>query len=134
MTIDIQISTGSNLPIYRQIIDQVRRGVTGGSLVVGDQLPSVRALAERLVVNHNTVAKAFSELARDGVIESRQGRGVFVAKRKNIYTKAERNRRLNAALDAFVSESLLLDFSPDEVRAALDKRLNDINADKRKGD
>ncbi len=131
MAIDIQISTGSNLPIYRQIIDQIRRAVTSGELAVGDQLPSVRALADRLVVNHNTVAKAFSELSRDGVIESRHGRGVFVAKRKNIYTKAERNRRLKAALDAFVSEALLLDFSHDEVKTALHDRLAKIGREKK---
>ena len=131
MAIDIQISTGSNLPIYRQIIDQIRRAVTSGALAVGDQLPSVRALAERLVVNHNTVAKAYSELSRDGVIESRQGRGVFVARRKNIYTKAERNRRLQAALDAFVSEALLLDFTHEEVKAALDSRLAKISLEQK---
>lgn len=134
MAIDIQISTGINLPIYRQIIDQIRRAITNGQLVVGDQLPSVRALAERLVVNHNTVAKAFSELTRDGVIESRAGRGVFVAKRKNIYTKAERKRRLQAALDSFVSEVLLLDFDADEVRSALDSKLAEINGREQKGD
>ena len=90
MAVDFQISIGSTVPIYRQIIDRVRRGVTNGDLAVGDQLPSVRALAERLLVNHNTVAKAYQVLVRDGVIESRHGRGVFITKRRNIYTKAER--------------------------------------------
>lgn len=127
MSVDFQISTGGTAPIYRQIIDQVRRGLTSGELEVGDALPSVRALAERLVVNHNTVAKAYNELARDGVIESRQGRGVFIAKRRNIYTKAERTRRLEIALDAFVGEVVTLDFEPDEIREALDKKLNGLN-------
>ena len=126
MAIEIEISTGSSLPIYRQIIDQIRRAVSSGQLVVGDQLPSVRSLANRLVVNHNTVAKAFSELSRDGVIKSRHGRGVFVAKRKNIYTKAERTRRLQGALDVFVSESLLLDFTHTEIKIALEKKLKVI--------
>jgi GntR family transcriptional regulator len=105
--------------------------LTSGSLEVGDQLPSVRGLAERLLVNHNTVAKAYNELARDGVIETRQGRGVFIAKRRNIYTKAERNRRLEAALDAFINEAVTLDFDADEIRQALDKKLANVNGKKR---
>jgi GntR family transcriptional regulator len=105
----------------------VRRGLTNGELAVGDALPSVRALADRLVVNHNTVAKAYNELARDGVIESHQGRGVFIAKRRNIYTRAERTRRLEAALDAFVGEVVTLDFRPDEIRDALEKKLSALN-------
>ena len=131
MAVDFQILTGGTVPIYRQIIDQVRRGVTNGDLAMGDQLPSVRALAERLLVNHNTVARAFNELVRDGVIESRHGRGVFVAKRRNIYTKAERTRRLEAALASFVSEALLLDFGNDEIQQALERKLNDLDTQKR---
>lgn len=131
MAVDFQISTGGTAPIYRQIIDQVRRGLTSGELEVGDALPSVRALAERLVVNHNTVAKAYNELSRDGVIETRQGRGVFVAKRRNIYTKAERTRRLEVALDAFVGEVVTLDFQPEEIRDALERKLSQLNGNKR---
>jgi GntR family transcriptional regulator len=130
MAVDIQISTGATAPIYRQIIDQVRRGLTSGELAVGDPLPSVRALAERLVVNHNTVAKAYNELSRDGVIETKQGRGVFIAKRRNIYTKAERTRRLETALDAFIGEVVTLDFEPDEIREAVEKKLKELNGKK----
>ena len=127
MGVDLQISTGSTVPIYRQIVDQVRRDVTNGELSVGDRLPSVRSLAERLLVNHNTVAKAYNELVRDGVIESRQGRGVFVTRKRNIYTKAERTRRLQTALDAFVSEALLLDFDNDAILLAVQGKLKDLN-------
>ncbi len=125
MGLDLQIATGSSVPIYRQIVDQVRRAVAGGELAVGDRLPAVRTLAEQLLVNHNTVAKAYNNLIRDGVIESRHGLGVFVAKRRSIYTKAERVRRLATALDAFVSEALVLDFSDDEIQQALQRKLED---------
>jgi len=131
MPVDFQISTGGTVPIYRQIIDQVRRGVTNGDLAVGDRLPSVRGLAERLLVNHNTVARAYNELVRDGVIESRHGRGVFIAKRRNIYTKAERTRRLEAALEAFVNEALLLDFDGDEIRQAVEVKLRELDDEKK---
>lgn len=124
---DFEISTGGTVPIFRQIVDQVRSAVASGRLAVGDRLPSVRALAERLVINPNTAAKAYNDLLRDGVIESRHGLGVFVARRRSIYTKAERTRRLTAALDAFVSEALVLDFAPEEIEQALRSRLEKAN-------
>lgn len=123
MGLDLQISTGSNVPIYRQIVDQVRSAVAGGRLSVGDKLPSVRAVAERLLVNPNTVAKAYQDLLQDGVIESRHGLGAFVAKRRAIYTKAERTRRLDAALEAFLSEALVLDFDAEEIQNAVAQKL-----------
>ena len=91
----------------------------------GDRLPSVRSLAQRLVINPNTVARAYGELARDGVIESQQGKGYFVATRRQVYTKAHRRRRLAPLLEALVSEAALLDFSADEVMAALQEKLRD---------
>jgi GntR family transcriptional regulator len=127
MPLDLQIATGGNVPIYRQIVDQIRCAVAAGQLAVGDKLPSVRAVAERLVVNPNTVAKAYNDLVRDGVVESRHGLGVFVAKRRAIFTRAERLRRLDAALDAFLSEVLVLDFNAEEIQDAVQKRLETAN-------
>ena len=127
MKFDLQIATGSSVPIYRQIVDHVRCAVAAGQLSVGDRLPPVRALADQLLVNHNTVAKAYNDLVRDGVIESRHGLGVFVARRRPMYTKAERVRRLEAALEAFVSEALVLDFPADEIEQALRKKLGESN-------
>lgn len=123
MALDVRISTGSPVPIYRQIVDQIAHAVAAGALVPDDQLPSVRELAETLVLNPNTVARAYGELVREGVAESRQGRGVFITRRRQIYIRAERLRRLEAALDGLVNEAVFLDFSPDEIREALDRRL-----------
>lgn len=111
----IRVIPGSNAAIYRQIADQIRRAVATGELAVGDPLPSVRALAKELVINPNTVAKAYAELVRDGVLETQAGRGAFVAKRRNVFSKAERLRRLDEALDAAVSEAITLDFSSEEI-------------------
>jgi GntR family transcriptional regulator len=136
LVLQLHISTGSPTPIYRQIVDQVRYAVAIGAQKPGDQLPSVRALAEQLVINPNTVAKAYAELVRDGLVESRQGRGNFVADRRQIYSKAERARRLERALDTFLSEVLVLDFAADEINAALGKKLSEIKTDtgKRRGE
>jgi GntR family transcriptional regulator len=122
----INITPGNSLSIYRQITDQIKRAVATERLAIGDSLPSVRQLAKELVINPNTVAKAYSELVRDGVLESQQGRGYFVAKKKNIYSRAERLRRLDEAIDGVISEAITLDFSPEEVQSRLQMRLEKL--------
>src|SRR3954470_6338776 len=128
MPLEISITTGSTVPIYRQIADQICRAVAGGGLVPGEQMPSVRSLAEQLVINPNTVARTYADLIRDGVLEAQQGKGVFVARRRNVYTKAERLRRIDASLEAFVSEGVQLGFTPEELREALDRKLRKFEA------
>ena len=117
------ISTGSKIPIYKQIADQVRLAVVTAKLAVGDQLPSVRALAEELVVNPNTVAHAYADLTRDGMIESRAGRGVFIARKRKVFTSEESWRRLEPLIDAAIGEALALDFTHEELQAAFEKKL-----------
>ncbi len=123
MAFQMRVSTGSTAPIYRQIRDRICGAVHAGDLREGDQLPSVRALAEQLVVNPNTVARTYADLIREGVLEGRQGKGVFVARRRPVYTKAERLRRIGEPLDSLVNEALLLGIEPAELRALLDERL-----------
>ena len=125
--VEIQIATGSSVPIYRQIMDGLRQAIAGGGLALGDQLPSVRSLAERLLLNPNTVARAYAELSREGIIESRQGRGVFVARRRQVYTKAERTRRLERAVEAMVAEALLLDFDREEILESVNRRIDSMS-------
>ena len=122
----IQITAGSSQSLYRQIVDQIRRLVASEKLTLGELLPSVRQLAKELMINPNTVAKAYAELVRDGVLESQAGRGYFVARRKNIYSKAERLRRLDEALDLLISEAVTLDFSSEEVVERLHARLQKL--------
>ena len=118
-----QVNTGSNTPIYQQITDQVRLAVASGRLAVGDQLPSVRALAEELVVNPNTVARAYAELAREGLLEARAGRGVFITRKRKVFSRAEGWRRLEPMLDALIGEAMILDFTREELRHAFEARL-----------
>ena len=69
----------SGVPVYRQIIDQVRGGIASGSLAVGDQLPTVRQLAVDLSINPNTVVRAYRELELGGLLETHQGTGTFIS-------------------------------------------------------
>ena len=130
MHLDIVISTGSATPIYRQITDQIRLAVAAGRLAVGDQLPSIRALAEELVVNPNTVARVYADLARDGLIESRAGRGVFVTRKRKVFTREEGWRRLEPLIDAMLSEAIAMDYSRQELRQVLEEKLSQWNPGK----
>jgi GntR family transcriptional regulator len=119
----IQITTGSSVPIYRQVVDQIRHGIATGGLAVGESVPSVRALATELVLNPNTIAKAYAVLVRDGVLESHQGRGYFVAERREIYTRKERQRRLEEVMDPFLAEALTLGFDSEQIQEEVRKRI-----------
>jgi GntR family transcriptional regulator len=123
MPFDLSISTGGTVPIYRQIVDQICHAVAAGELAAGEQLPSVRALAEQLVINPNTVARTYGDLVRDGVLEARPGKGVFVARRRPVYTRPERLRRIGPSLDAFVAQGVYLGFTPEEMRELLETKL-----------
>jgi GntR family transcriptional regulator len=113
----IQITTGDPRPIGRQIVDAVRMKIATGEIDPGDQLPSVRGLAQQLMINPNTVAKAYAELTTEGWLESRQGMGLYVAAPRQRLSDAERGRRLDEAVGRFVNDVIPLGFPPDEVEA-----------------
>ena len=124
MSLPVQINPGSIVPIYKQITEQVRMAVATGRLSVTDQLPSVRSLAEELAVNPNTVARAYADLAREGVIETRPGRGVFIIPKRKVLHPAESRRRLEPLINTLISEAMAMDFTPEELQEALERKLS----------
>ena len=117
------IDYSSGVPVYLQLVQQVQEAVAAGTLRDGDQLPSIRALAEQLGVNRNTVAKAWSELEAEGVIVNRQGAGSFVSAAVTPLRRAVRTERLTAAVDALVVQAHHLQVDAPALRALLDERL-----------
>ncbi|TWU23587.1 GntR family transcriptional regulator [Bythopirellula polymerisocia] len=117
-----QCDTASRTPIYRQLADQVRAAVARGRVQPGERLPSVRQLSRELVVNPNTVARAYTELEREGTLVTQQGRGVFVAEPRNDLTKRARQKQLEEQLDQLFVEAVHLGFSADELLALIHKR------------
>ena len=110
-----RIRPESGEPIYEQLMRQIKHGVTTGVLKPGAQLPTVRDLAAELVINPNTVARAYRELERDGLIESTAGRGSFVKFAPPRLHKEERKRRLQPFIDHLIAEGLALNFPIDEL-------------------
>jgi GntR family transcriptional regulator len=86
---EIRLSSSDGVPVYRQIVNQVKYMVASGRLRTGQELPPIRALAERLVINPNTVVRAYNELQRDGVVESRHGSGTYVREAADRPSEAE---------------------------------------------
>src|ERR1044071_6287855 len=93
----------SGVPVYRQLIDQVRGRIASGSLSAGDQLPTVRQLAVDLEINPNTVMRAYRELELGGVLETHQGTGTFIANKKIEKKSAERDRQLTQLAGEFAA-------------------------------
>lgn len=119
-----QCDTTSRTPIYRQLIDQVRRGVAQGGLRPGEKLPSVRQMSRELVVNPNTVARAYTELERDGTLITQRGRGVFVAEIQTNLTKKARRKLLGEQLELLMVEAVHLGFTADELLAMVHDRID----------
>ncbi|MEO3713363.1 GntR family transcriptional regulator [Roseateles flavus] len=126
----IQIATGDPRPIAKQIVDGVRRAIAAGELEVGQQLPSVRGLAMQLMINPNTVAKAYGELAAEGWLEARQGLGLYVAAPRQRLSKGERERRLDEAVQRLVNDVIGLDFPPATVLSRVEQELAPLAAKK----
>ncbi len=118
-----QCEPTSRTPIYRQLIDQVRLAVARGRLRPGDRLPSVRQLSRDLVVNPNTVARAYTELEREGTLITQQGRGAFVAEPQMDLTKKARRKQLVEKLDELLVEAVHLGFSSDELLSMVQGRI-----------
>ncbi len=122
--LSLRIAAGGRVSIYRQIVEQVQRAISSGDLAVGAAMPSIRSLAEQLVVNPNTIAKAYAELAREGFIVAKRGRGMFVATRQAEASSSRARHRLEAVLKVFLDEALAQGMSAKQVRLLVDAALS----------
>lgn len=105
----------SGVPVYRQIIDQVRGGIASGALTVGDQLPTVRQLAVDLSINPNTVVRAYRELELGGLLETHQGTGTFISAQKMRGAGAERERQLSQIVGECVARAGAAGFTVEDL-------------------
>lgn len=119
--IDFKLDPKSGVPFYRQIIDQIRYGIAAGHLKVGEQLPTVRALAVQLKVNLNTVTKAYKELEIQNILETMQGTGTFIGSNKVGIDEKERKNKLKSIVKEFLSIALSYGFSVDEIIREIQK-------------
>ena len=101
----IRIDNASNRPVYRQIIDQIKRDIAMGRLIKDEKLPTVRQLAAQLTINPNTIAKAYRQLESEGIIVTRPGAGAFIANLDSNLSRAVRKRLLSDELERIAVEA-----------------------------
>lgn len=121
-----QIDPHSGIPVYRQMMDQVKYYVASGTMQPGDQLPSIRELALQLSVNPTTVAKAYSELEHEAVIEMRHGRGAFVAEAATRLSDREREKALRRLARQLAIEASQMGAPDEQVLRVLQQELSDL--------
>jgi len=109
----LDLHTG--VPVYRQLMDQVRAGIASGALMGGDQLPTVRQLAVDLAINPNTVMRAYRELELGGLLETHQGTGTFIANKKVEKAAAERERQLGQMASEFAARAGAAGFTVEDL-------------------
>jgi GntR family transcriptional regulator len=121
----LKLDLRSGVPVYRQIIDQVRGGMAAGTLAAGDQLPTVRQLAVDLAINPNTVLRAYRELELGGTLETHQGTGTFISTRKPVKNNAERERQLTQLAGEFAARAGASGFTVEELLERLRELIPD---------
>jgi len=125
--IDFILDPKAGIPFYRQIIDQIKYGIVSGRLKIGEQLPTVRALAVELKINLNTVSKAYKELEIQNVLETQQGTGTFVNKVDINLPEKERVKKLKDICNEFSTVAFSYGFSINDIIVELKKQNTDEN-------
>ncbi len=123
--IDFILDPKAGIPFYRQIIDQIKYGIVTGRLRIGEQLPTVRALAVELKINLNTVSKAYKELEIQNVLETQQGTGTFVNKVDIDLPEKERKKKLQDICNEFSTIAFSYGFSIDDIIVELKKHTDE---------
>ena len=118
----IHISTSDGVPIYLQIVNQVKFLVASGRLAAGEELPPIRGLAEQLLINPNTVARAYRDLEAAGIVEKRRTAGTYVSDQGSPLARRERVKILTERIDALLAEARHMDVSIEDVFKFIQQR------------
>jgi GntR family transcriptional regulator len=122
----LHVSTGDGVPIYWQIANQVKYLVASGRLAPGDEIPPIRALAHQLLVNPHTVACAYLELEREGVVRKLHGSGTYISDAGSPLARKERLKILSERVDALLAEARHLEVEPLELLRLIKERSQSI--------
>jgi len=119
-----QLDSGSGVPFYRQIQDQILAAIATGVLGAGDRLPTVRSLAVDLQINPNTVARAYKELEIRDALTTQQGTGTFVSRKEVSRDEIERQRQLDQLMDEFLARATRQGFDVRDIQLAIEERVD----------
>jgi len=126
-----RLNQSSGIPLYLQLIEQVKHAVETGALREGDQLPTIRKVAEDLVMNPNTVVRAYRELEHEGVLELKHGSGAYI--KESDGNRARLMRKAQTVVQSTIDRLALLGLTEDEIRRVVENELAQARAEKRLG-
>ena len=130
----MSIDAASHIPVYEQIVEYIRGSIAAGIHQPGETLPSVRMLALELVVNPNTVQRAYQELERAGLVRSRKGVGMFVGERSPESARNDSETAVRASFAQGIAIGKRADLPTDRIRTAFDQAITDATRDKRQAE
>ena len=117
----LRLNPASGIPLYLQLIEQVKHAIETGAIEAGEQLPSVRKMAEDLLINPNTVARAYRELEYEGIIELKHGSGAFI--RESIVVRAKLMHKAETVMQSALDRLESLELTEDEIRRLVENEL-----------
>jgi GntR family transcriptional regulator len=127
-----RVNQSSGVPLYVQLMEQVKHAVETGALREGDQLPTIRKVAEDLVMNPNTVVRAYRELEHEGVLDLKHGSGAFI--KESVGNRARVMRKAQAVVQSAVERLASLGLTEDELRRVFESELAQARAERRLGE
>ena len=122
----LHVSTSDGVPIYLQIANQVKYLIASGRLAAGDEIPPIRVLAGQLLINPSTVARAYLELEREGVVQKRHGSGTYISDTGSPLARRERLKIIAERVDALLAESRHFGVEPEELLRLIKERSQSI--------
>ena len=129
----IRIDNASNRPVYRQIIDQIKRDIALGWLIKDEKLPTVRQLAAQLAINPNTIAKAYRQLEQEGIIITKPGSGAFIANLDSNLSRAVRKRLLSEELELITVEAFHMQIDRQTLLELFNNAVEKLNLPSKRG-
>jgi len=129
----IRIDNASNRPVYRQIIDQIKRDIALGRLIKDEKLPTVRQLAAQLAINPNTIAKAYRQLEQEGIIITKPGSGAFIANLDSNLSRAVRKRLLSEELELITVEAFHMQIDRQTLLELFNNAVDKLNVPSKRG-
>src|SRR3984893_9834020 len=127
----IRVNPSSGVPLYLQLMDQVKHAIETGAVKAGDQLPTIRRMAEDLVMNPNTVVRAYRELQHEGIIEIKHGSGAFVS--ESVTDRTRVTRKAQTVVQSAIERLVSLGLTDDEARRLFENELAQLRAEKTTG-
>jgi GntR family transcriptional regulator len=128
----IRIDNASNRPVYRQIIDHIKRDIALGRLIKDEKLPTVRQLAAQLAINPNTIAKAYRQLEGEGIIVTRPGSGAFIANLDSNLSRTVRKRLLSDELELIAVEAFHMQIDAETLLELFNNAVEKLNVPSKK--